>query len=151
MREASVSPFISREASLALLPAKELARLVRDQSGRKPATRRAELEEQVTAVSDHDLRRRLRDFLKAKHGKKTDSLRAVTSGRRIKVDDLADLRVWGRSEPLKSLTTHLNPEFSDWANMMVATEAFGSVPDDVRALVQSFQGSSVSSSAPGAS
>lgn len=152
-RDAAPSPYLSRDAVLALLPAKILSRLVHDVLGCRRMTRRVEIEEKARQIPLKMLRTALRAYLKARHSETTLSLRTETARRAILPTDLADLRVSRKpsreNTPFTSTATY--PSFSDWVNTLVSDAAFGDVPDDIRALLQSVHGSSVDTSISGAS
>ncbi|MDX8358569.1 sce7726 family protein [Sphingopyxis terrae] len=137
IRESRHSPKLSRNASMTLLPAKALAGLVRVHLGVRPATTRLEMEKQAATISDDHIRDHIRFYLKQKHASTTRSLSNLARGRKIRSTDIEDLRllkpkgVVVTSDARDSLT----PSFSDWVNQMTLDQAFGPVPNDIRALL----------------
>ena len=134
-REAAPSPLISLSSTLSLLPAKEIAKLVRAETGKAFGRRRLELELEATAIPLHAIRVHLKRFLKLKYRASTKLLKGGSARRRIAASDLSALSIW--SKPVTPAPSEATTESAvvDWLTQLATTKAFGEVPDDIRALL----------------
>jgi hypothetical protein len=135
IRDPLPSPAWSTEAALALLPSEEIRhRLL----GKLAPRRRSDVVSLALELSRDDVQSEVRRFLKSRYLPSTRNFLGRVARRKVTVDDLQTLHVWGRKlqvgEPIRSgFREEADPHGESYLTHV--GRCFGPVPDEVQRLL----------------